>query len=274
MRNLAVPATGLALVIWLIGGTWWYVGNYCPELASAPIPTQKIPLLTISDNSEVIAQGPNFIFQTAQSVPYMTPATLTVLQRTSGYLNANLSRKLVITGEYSSKESETNHLGLARSNSIRDLLTSLGSPLTSVQTEAIKNDKPLIVNGQLVGPLSFTFQENATQENAFTPLNVYFGEGKYEIHSLKGIDDYLTSLKAFLDQTPGAKLLITGNSDALEGKAASMLSEKRALSVRQFLIKAGIDKSYLNTYEQGESMMIAAAGSEKNRRVEVRVLIP
>ncbi len=73
------------------------------------------------------------------------------------------------------------------------------------------------------------------------------------------------------------KILITGHTDAVGSAAANLkLSQKRARSVRQALVKLGIAPTRLETRGLGESQPIAdnrsAAGRARNRRVTLSLI--
>ncbi|HIF17337.1 MAG TPA: OmpA family protein [Cycloclasticus sp.] len=73
-----------------------------------------------------------------------------------------------------------------------------------------------------------------------------------------------------------ASLVISGHTDSVGGEAYNQdLSERRAASVRAFMITHGCDANKLSTKGYGESKAIAdnttSAGRAKNRRVELSV---
>ena len=103
-------------------------------------------------------------------------------------------------------------------------------------------------------------------------LYINFETGKSEIksESQKIVDDIAEMLKA----NPTLKVSIEGHTDNM-GKAASnkTLSENRATSVMNALIKGNIDKSRLSAKGWGQEKPIADnttdEGKAKNRRVEI-----
>jgi outer membrane protein OmpA-like peptidoglycan-associated protein len=70
---------------------------------------------------------------------------------------------------------------------------------------------------------------------------------------------------------------VVGNTDDVGDDAYNQkLSEERAVAVRNFLVKAGVDASKIVTVGMGESMPVASnatdEGRAQNRRVDVLVL--
>lgn len=106
-------------------------------------------------------------------------------------------------------------------------------------------------------------------------LKVYFDTGKYSLRkkSFPELQKFYETLVNF----PKMIVEIGGHTDS-RGRASSnqKLSEKRALSVRRWLIKRGIDSERLKYKGYGETQPVAtnktAAGRQLNRRIEVSVL--
>jgi len=79
-----------------------------------------------------------------------------------------------------------------------------------------------------------------------------------------------------LASCPNVNLVVEGHTDA-QGSAEynQGLSERRAASVRSFLVGAGVDGARLTSVGVGEERPIAtndtAEGRQRNRRVELRV---
>ena len=107
---------------------------------------------------------------------------------------------------------------------------------------------------------------------------VYFATKKDRI--LEKSYPVLEAVAAALRALPEIKLLsIEGHTDSQgNDKFNQELSERRAASVRQFLIDRGIDPARLKAVGHGESRPVApnatAAGRAQNRRVEFKILDP
>ena len=80
-----------------------------------------------------------------------------------------------------------------------------------------------------------------------------------------------------LNEYPNAKFTVEGHTDSVGGeKTNQALSEKRANSVRDFLVKEGIAADRLTAIGYGEAKPIATnanrAGRAQNRRVEINLV--
>lgn len=98
--------------------------------------------------------------------------------------------------------------------------------------------------------------------------------------NLKGsaVND-LAKLSSFLKAYPDRSLLIEGHTDSIGSDDNNMsLSQRRADSVRMFLVQQGINSNRLSSYGKGESSPISdnesVAGRSLNRRVEVIITNP
>jgi outer membrane protein OmpA-like peptidoglycan-associated protein len=79
-----------------------------------------------------------------------------------------------------------------------------------------------------------------------------------------------------LGQVPGARVSVEGHTDSSGSDAYNQsLSERRAASVKDYLVGKGVDGSRLTTAGYGESQPVAdnatAEGRALNRRVELKV---
>lgn len=104
---------------------------------------------------------------------------------------------------------------------------------------------------------------------------IYFAYNKWDI--LPKSFGLLNQVAQVLKDYPTMKISIEGHTDS-DGPDAynQMLSEKRAGSVKDYLIKQGIEEERLQSVGFGESKPIASnrtpRGKEANRRVEFRIV--
>ena len=87
-------------------------------------------------------------------------------------------------------------------------------------------------------------------------------------------DQHLAKLAAFLSKYMDRTALIVGYTDSVGGQDYNLgLSQRRADSVKFYLVQQGIDSSRLSASGQGMSSPVAdnssATGRQQNRRVEV-----
>ncbi len=87
----------------------------------------------------------------------------------------------------------------------------------------------------------------------------------------------LNILAEFMQSKPNIKIVIEGHTDAVgDIKANQMLSEKRAIAVKEYLVKKGIDENRIQTVGFGKSKPIASNatlfGRQLNRRTEIVIV--
>lgn len=108
----------------------------------------------------------------------------------------------------------------------------------------------------------------------FAAKNVFYSTGSFKL--LSKSNAALDEVAKLLTTDPNLMLDIDGHTDAQGSDVSNQtLSENRANSVRDYLIKKGIDGSRLKATGFGETKPIAdnttAAGRAKNRRTEMTV---
>ena len=121
----------------------------------------------------------------------------------------------------------------------------------------------------------FTYKITVTPPQTFTLNDVLFDNGKSTLRpeSNKELDqlvEYLSFKKTLVIE-------IAGHTDNVgKPEANQKLSEDRAGSVRQYLIKKGIAAERLIAKGYGDTQPVednsTAAGKQKNRRTEVRII--
>lgn len=89
----------------------------------------------------------------------------------------------------------------------------------------------------------------------------------------------LGKLSAFLNQYPERTLVIEGHTDSVGNESSNQaLSQRRADSVRQYLLQQGVAANRLTAFGKGENAPIASndsvSGRALNRRVEVIIANP
>ena len=110
---------------------------------------------------------------------------------------------------------------------------------------------------------------------ATTLSNIFFEHDSYELHG-RSITE-LNKVARFLRQNPGLQVEIAGHTDNTGSPEYNMgLSGKRARSVYDFMIEAGVDPERLQYKGYGQTRPKVANTSENNkslnRRIEFRIL--
>ena len=100
---------------------------------------------------------------------------------------------------------------------------------------------------------------------------VLFKQGTPEL--LPQSSPALDKLAAALQAAPALRLRVAGHTDRLgEAGKNQVLSEQRAAAVKDYLVRAGIDASRLETVGYGDTRPLYASPDIRNRRVEVESL--
>ncbi len=104
-----------------------------------------------------------------------------------------------------------------------------------------------------------------------------FATGKSELKS--GASANLDRITAFMTEYPKRTAAIEGFTDSMGSEEMNQsLSERRASSVKNYLVGQGVSSARLSSSGRGENSPVAdndsAAGRQQNRRVEVVINQP
>jgi len=91
-----------------------------------------------------------------------------------------------------------------------------------------------------------------------------------------GVTKQLDAIASIMNKNPKATFVIGGHADSSGSESINFkISNKRAISVREYLVKKGVDASRLSVKGFGEAFPTDSnktrAGKAKNRRVEIKV---
>ena len=108
----------------------------------------------------------------------------------------------------------------------------------------------------------------------FTAKAILFNSGKSSFKT--GVTKQLDAIVEIMKKNSKAKFIIEGHTDSSGSAPLNLrISEKRALAVRDYLVKNGIDNSRLEAGGFGELYPVAdnktRKGRAQNRRVEIKV---
>ena len=130
----------------------------------------------------------------------------------------------------------------------------------------VRDFQPIVVNIDL---------EKVKEGSVAVLNNIFFDVDKYELQQRSASE--LQKIVRFLNENPGIRVQISGHTD--NSGAADynrQLSEKRALSVYNYLVKSGVDKKRLTTKGFGPDKPVASndtdEGRQQNRRIEFRIV--
>jgi outer membrane protein OmpA-like peptidoglycan-associated protein len=127
------------------------------------------------------------------------------------------------------------------------------------------------------GRLTFTFnpQYERVKDRIYTLQDVYFNTDKATLR--ESSYDALNDLLSAMQTNKAMRVEIAGHTDdRASAEYNKDLSQRRAESVKAYLVENGIAKDRIRAKGYGESEPVASneteEGRQKNRRVEVRVL--
>ena len=124
----------------------------------------------------------------------------------------------------------------------------------------------------MIQEVSADEMREALDKAGFIALYINFDSGKYDLKpETQGIVDQIVAL---LKENPDLKVSIEGHTDNAGQPAANkILSEQRARSVMNAVVKGGVDAARISAVGWGQERPIADNRSEegraKNRRVEI-----
>ena len=133
---------------------------------------------------------------------------------------------------------------------------------------------------------TITLNDSVALKNIRTVLPKLKKGKKYSIGAINffgGSPDYLPSsipclenLYKLLSKNKTLKILMEGHTNGC-GPTIQLLSEQRAQTIKEYMLKKGIDKERIQTLGKGCSEMLfpetgTFAQQEQNRRVEIKVL--
>ena len=126
-----------------------------------------------------------------------------------------------------------------------------------------------------LGNENITVQNTGDRLIVTLPQDILFGTDSFAVRTDLRRD--LNAVAGNLQAYPNSTIQIVGHTDS-DGDAAynQQLSERRANSVADVLLDAGIPFSRIQTFGRGESQPVASnldpAGKARNRRVEIVIL--
>ena len=156
-------------------------------------------------------------------------------------------------------------------------LENMGCPYTDTDHDSVPDKDDLCP--MTPGPVSnngcpvIKKEIQEVLDTAFANLEFRTGKSIIKKSSYESLD----KVAELMIKHPEFKLLISGHTDNVGRPESNMsLSQNRALAVRNYLIKKGVDKSKLKAVWFGETKPIATndtpEGRQKNRRVEMKII--
>lgn len=197
------------------------------------------------------------------------------------YLGQHQDQELIVYGyENFSERKESNGLGLARANFIKDILIASGVNGDRIVTESKLENYYYDENtGYYIGGILFKFNELdasriAEIEEGVANKTLYSAFAQKTFTPDATLTNYVLELKNYLEKYPDKIVEIIGHTDDVGDAEANLwFGQERANNVMNYLISQGIAKDKIKATSQGESSPIVPNDSEenkaKNRRIEI-----
>lgn len=286
----------IALIAWMGGSTYWHVCQV-KELCDAPLTVatsmnSTIPPFRIVDGTrlDLLASG-NFGFAKSGSEASLA-AVRPALDSLAQYLRLHPTKRLTITGEYASAETNSSSypdLGIARAEGIKSYLIGKGLADSLFITTSRLRETTEFPSDSMKGGIEFGFTQvipttveglaNAeAYESVFKPMDLYFPSGGSDFIKTPANQIFMAEAKKYLATHSEKKLTLTGHTDSDGDDALNMkLSKNRANAVKKQFVKAGIAANQLNAVPMGESEPKESndtpEGKQANRRVTITIQI-
>ena len=289
----------LALIGWWGFATYWYVchiKHHCeeltaattvtapaPEPAAAPEPAKLPASFMVSDGSKNIVDVKDvFKAKNKQAEVVVSPALETkAIGELASYLKANKDRELNVVGIYGQNEPNTTKyadLGIGRAENVKARLVALGIDANRIKTSSQMKTDYAAVQDTMYDCIAMNVAVTKEIEKDITiePRIIYFNTGKSTINLTPELQAYIRNVKAYLQQKPNAKVILTGHTDDVGTDDNNQkLGLQRAEKTRTELTKIGIDASRVSLDSKGETQPLqpntTTEGKKANRRCEIIV---
>jgi OOP family OmpA-OmpF porin len=285
----------LALVGWWGFATYWYVchiKHHCEELTAdtnvsqpdtQPEPAKLPASFVVSDGSKNIVDVKDvFKARNKQAQVFVSPALQSGAVTTlANYLKTNKDRELNVVGVYGQSETNTTQyadLGIARAEDIKTRLVALGIDGNRIKTSSEMRADYAAVKDTMYNCIAMNLAVTKAVEKDITiePRIIYFETGKSTIDLTPELQAYIRNVKAYLQQKPDARVILTGHTDDVGAEDINQkLGLQRAEKTRTELTKISIDANRVSLDSKGETQPLkpnnTADGRKVNRRCEIIV---
>ena len=156
-----------------------------------------------------------------------------------------------------------------------DRMTVLDSPMTAVEVDAQgRVEKRAISQGDVDKTFAEVLAAQPPKQISFIFYFLYFEEGSTDV--LERSKNTLSELFEEVSKRQAVEVQVTGHTDTLGSEVDNdRLSTERAQSIREMLIKRGLQASFIRAVGRGERELLIQTPDNvrepRNRRVEVIV---
>jgi len=277
----------IAFLVWGAGSTYWYVckiKGFCSaqktEVVTSPSsPVQKAEEKLNENKPELEKDLVYYDWNSSQPVIKDT-GQWTAEVKSIAQLKAE-GKKLRIEAPYYAQESNSSgydNLGLARAEALKKLFAKDLDTAQIITAGVLLKDsiRPEFINGYKDYIKWITHNKNVQEKHHKTL--VYFPVNSTREIKNKAIISYIDELVKKMKENPDYKVELTGFTDNTGNAEKNyQLGVGRAERIKNLLLDKGIDSSRIIVKSEGEKNPIAdnntSEGRQKNRRVEIRIII-
>ena len=310
MSKLNLPLLFLLLVLWLVGGTWFFNENY--KTSSTETASECSIPFSITDGNFNTSSDKIFFFDNSDWEPMIPVQALASLKSIALYLSNSEKKKLLLTGQFNLEESNNSdfeNIGIARAEAIKKELVDYGAPSKNIKVSSDEIEELNLTCGKIFGGVDFSFGpvKTGNTENVKTPIaakaetveknktknetssppttlpdystysTIYYKNNQFVPEIDNDLENWFKYLNEYLDDHPKARLLLTGHTDkSSSSDKALRLGKYRARKLRDALLKYGIEKKRIKTVTEGSKEPLASnktkEGRMKNRRVVISII--
>ena len=262
MGRVVPSICGTTCVAWIVVWSWFL------SKESANTAVENVPPSTsfrVVDADSIFSTNKVFSFGLSEAKVDMPAESAEMLRNITRYLVEFPEKKLTLTGEYLSLPYERNqtphpNLGIARANSIKNILVANGADEESIQADAILVKDQYLEGERLLGGIVFSFNTSGPQpiaekdvpeekeeepvveekekDSEVAPEQIF--KYKKKFYSLdRRNKPVLDKIRRLLKNNSSYKVMITGISTKGEEASVKDLANRRAKAVRRYLVDTG-----------------------------------
>lgn len=293
--RLDIIAAAAALLLWIGGGSWYWVckvKEHCDELPGNTTEVVDEPT-TSSDpampgfyvgsaGERLFLRLDPMLSKVGSADLALTPSLESALDSLNLHMSSNSGSFLEIIGNYlDGVEGEDSQLALERAKALGRILIQKGMDpariVYSYDGTSFISLADSMVNAVSVNILPAEEENEADLADLFEPNNQYFDFGVTNLPVTPEFRSYCGKVIQYLRSHPDASLSVTGHTDNVGSPARNKeVGLGRAQTVAGVLAGFGVSHEQMNVSSEGMARPIADnttdEGRAKNRRVEIRLV--
>lgn len=295
--RLDIIATATALLLWIGGGSWYWVckvkehcdelpGNRTEVVEAAPAPSATAPSMpgfhVGSAGEKLFLRMDPMLSKVGSANLALTASLESALDSLYGHMNSNSGSFLEIIGNYfDGMDGENAQLALERAKALGKILIQKGMDparlVYSYDGTSFISLTDSMVNAVSVNILPGEEESESELASLFEPNNQYFDFGVTNLPVTPEFRSYCGKVIRYLRSHPDASLSVTGHTDNVGSPTRNKeVGLGRAQTVSGVLAGFGVSSEQMNVSSEGMARPIADNNTEegraKNRRVEIRLV--